>query len=212
MKSVLVLTCLIASAVALPAPAADQGTGVRMYKCIDQAGKVYYSDKLNPDCGQGSELNRQGVVMKKKEVGKPGQPAKAEPAKTDAVPLAPKYTREQERRDRALMATYTSEEEIDAARDRSLAIPEQGMKGTQAKIDKANLQLSELKKQADTLASQKKPLPPNLLEDVNHIQKQISAFEAEHAQRKAQMDSIRTKFDADKQRFRELKGVGQATK
>lgn len=200
MKPIVVLTCLIAAALALPAQA-QQGNA-RMYKCIDSAGKVYYSDKMNPDCGQSSELNRQGVVMKKKEVAKPGQPSKAGPAAATS-----KNSKEQERRDRALMATYTTEEEIDAARDRSLAIPTQGMKTIESKLDKVNRQLTELKKQADALATQKKPLPAHLLEEVNASQKEVPGLEADLAQRKAQSDSIRAKYEAEKQRFRELKGA-----
>lgn len=196
MKPIVLLTCLIAAALALPAQA-QQGN-VRMYKCIDIAGKVYYSDKMNPDCGQGSELNRQGVVIKKKEVAKPGQSSKAD---------SPKNSAEQERRDRALMATYTSEEEIDAARDRSLSVPAQGTKSIESKLDKANNQLNELKKQADALAAQKKPLPANLLEDVSASHKDIAVLEADLAQRKSQSDSIRARYEADKQRFRQLKGV-----
>lgn len=201
MKPIVVLTCLIAAALALPAQA-EQGN-VRMYKCIDAAGKVYYSDKINPDCGQSSELNRQGVVMKNKEDAKRGLLSKAGPAAATS-----KNPKQQERRDRALMATYTTEEEIDAARDRSLAIPVQGVKTTESKLDKANRQLAELKKQADALATQKKPLPAHLLEDVNASQKEVSRFEADLVQRKAQSDSIRARYEADKQRFRELKGAG----
>ncbi len=199
MKLIAVVTCLMAGVLALPVQAAE--TGVRTYKCVDATGKVYYSDKINPDCGQGVELNRQGVVVKKKEIPKPAQPPKA-----DVVALV-KTTQEQERRDRALMATYTSEEEIDAARDRSLALRMQGTKSMQSKLDKANQKLSELKQQADMLATQKKPLPAHLLEDVNVSQKDIALLEGELAQRKAQSDSISAKFEADKVRFRELKGV-----
>jgi len=178
---------------------------MRMYKCVDNAGKVYYSDKLNPDCGQGTELNRQGVIMKKKEIVRPAQ--NGQPVKADVVAMA-KTAREQERRDRALMATYTTEDEIDAARDRSLALPAQATKAMENKLDKVNLQLAELKKQADTLATQKKPLPSHLLEDVSGSQKEIAGLEADLAQRKVQSDSIRARYDADKLRFRELKGLG----
>jgi hypothetical protein len=198
MKPITVLTCLIAFALALPVQA--QQAGVRMYKCVDAAGKVYYSDKVNPDCGHGVEMNRQGVVMKKKEIAKPGQ-------SPNEVVAAVKSTREQERRDRALMATYTSEEEIDAARERSLSLPVQGTKEIESKLDKVNRQLTELKKQADVLATQKKKLPAHLLEDVNVRQKEVSALEADLAQRKAQSDSIRARYEADKQRFRELQGA-----
>jgi Domain of unknown function (DUF4124) len=203
MKPITVLTCLMAAVLA-PSAQAEQGT--HMYKCIDTAGKVYYSDKLNPDCGQGSELNHQGVVMPKKQVAKPVQPSGPDSAAT------PKSSKEQERRDSALMATYTTEEEIDAARDRSLAIPAQGVKTVESRLDKANKQLSELKKQADALGAQKKPLPPHLLEDVSASQKDISVLEADLAQRKAQSDSIRVRYESDKQRFRELKGASQTSK
>ncbi len=202
MKPITVLACLLAAVCALPVQAQDKGA--RMYKCVDAAGKVYYSDKINPDCGQGTELNRQGVEMKKKDVAKPGQTGKGEPVATTT-----KAAMEQERRDRALMATYTTEQEIDAARDRSLAIPVQGTKALEAKLEKANKQLSELKIQADTLASQKKALPAHLLEDVSTSQKEIAGLEAELAQRKSQSNAISAKFEADKKRFRELKGVGQ---
>lgn len=200
MKPIVVLTCLIAALLVLPAQA-EQGSA-RMYKCVDTVGKVYYSDKMNPDCGQNSELNRQGVVVKRKEVTNPGASSR-----TDPSAATPKSSKEQERRDRALMATYTTEEEIDAARDRSLAIPVQGMKTIESKLDKVNKQLGELKKQADALAAQKKPLPAQLLEDVNANQKQILVLEADLAERKAQSDSIRVKYESDKQRFGELKGV-----
>ena len=199
MKPITVLTCLIAAALALPVQAQQAG-GVRMYKCVDAAGKAYYSDKVNPDCGQGVEMNRQGVVMKKKEIAKPAQ-------SPNEVVAAVKSTREQERRDRALMATYTSEEEIDAARERSLSLPVQGTKAIETKLDKVNQQLTELKKQADVLATQKKKLPAHLLEDVNASQKEVSTLEADLAQRKVQADSIRARYKADKQRFRELKGA-----
>lgn len=202
MKPITVLACLLAAVSTLPVQAQDKGA--RMYKCVDAAGKVYYSDKINPDCGQGTELNRQGVEMKKKDAARPGQPAKSEPVATTA-----KAAMEKARRDRALMATYTTEQEIDAARDRTLAIPMQGTKAIETKLGKANNQLDELKRQADTLASQKKPLPAHLLEDVSTSQKEIAALEADLAQRKRQSDAINAKFEADKKRFRELKGSGQ---
>ena len=196
MRPLIVLACLTAVALAFPAQAQN-----RMYKCVDAAGKAYYSDKMNPDCAEGKELNKQGVEMKKKEVTKPGVPAKADPAEPS------KFAKEQQRRDRALMATYTSEEEIDAARDRSLAIPAQGTKSTEAKLEKINEQLTDLKKQADTLATQKKPLPPRLLDDVAAAQKNIAVLEADLVQRKAQSEAVRAKFKADKQRFYELNGA-----
>lgn len=205
MKPSIALACLLAAALVSPAQAEQEK--MRMYKCTDAAGKVYYSDKLNPDCDHGAELNRHGVTMKKREAAKPAQPGKDAPEV-----LSPRKVREQERRDRALLATYTSEEEIDAARDRSLAIPAQGTKTVEGKLDKATEQLTALKKQAEGLATQKKPLPASLLDEVNARQKEIAVLEAEFAQRKAQANAIKAKFESEKLRFRELKGGGTAAK
>ncbi|HEX4985866.1 MAG TPA: hypothetical protein VFV71_07315 [Burkholderiales bacterium] len=198
---------LLAALAATPACAAGTGGAKgRMYKCIDGKGKVYYSDKMNPDCGNGTELNRQGVAMPAREKS---QPKPAAGAAAQSPPMA-KTDRDKERRDRALMATYTTEEEIDAARDRSLAIPEQGVKIAETKLGKASQRLTALKKEADTLAAQKKTLPPHLLEDVAASQKDVAGLEADIAQRKAQSEAIRARFAADKQRFRELKGTARA--
>jgi capsule polysaccharide export protein KpsE/RkpR len=92
-----------------------------------------------------------------------------------------------------------------------LAIPLQGIKNIEAKLEKTSAQLTEHKKQADTLASQQKQLPARLLEEVSASQKELAALEADLAQRKAQSDAIRLKFEADKKRFRELKDPGQAS-
>jgi len=199
MKMISVMAGMLAAVLTLPAHAEKAS---RMYKCIDAAGKAYYSDKMNPDCNQSSELNQQGMVIPKKK-----QPGPAAQPKTDQAQPLSKADREQERRDRALIATYTSEEEIDAARDRSLQPPVQGLKATEAKLETANSQLSNLKKQAEELAAQKKKLPPSLLEDVAARQKQVTTYEAELTQRKTEIDAIRARYEADKQRFRELKGA-----
>ena len=208
MKPTLVLASLFAAALALPVHAEGNA---RMFKCVDGAGKVYYSDKMNPDCGDGTELNRHGVVLNRKEPPKPEKTGQAVP-KSDPI-AALKASKDQERRDRALMATYTSEEEIDAARDRSLSIPAQGIKSVEIKLEKTNEQLTAYKKQADTLASQKKSLPAGLLEDVTASQKEIALLEADLVQRRKQSDVVRAKYEADKMRFRELSGLAtQASK
>lgn len=200
MKTVrIALGILLAASLALPAFAQQKQPSSRMYKCVDEAGKVYYSDSPRADCNKGSVLNRQGVVVKKPG-DKPAASAKTakDGSKTPRLASA-------ERRDRALMATYMTEEDIDVARDRSLVIPMQGIKVTEAKLEKTNNDLFGLKKQADTLASQQKPLPPDLLEDVQARQKQVAALEAELAQKRAHADAIRARYEADKQRYRELK-------
>jgi len=102
------------------------------------------------------------------------------------------------------MSTYTSEEEIDLARDRSLTIPLQAVKTAENRLDKANSQLFDLKSQADRLAGQQKAIPPNLLEEIDGKHKEVSALEAELQQKKSYADSVRARYEGDKLRYREL--------
>ena len=176
-----------------------------VYKCVDDRGKVYYSDKLTPDCSQIEEMNRQGRVVKKHETLKPGVAPK--PA-ADGMG-GTKDSAERQRRDRALTATYTSEAEIDLARDRSLAIPLQAVKTAENRLAKANAQLFNLKTQADRLAGQQKAIPPQLLEEIDAKHKAVSALEAELQQKKNYAEAIRARYEADKLRYRELKTAGK---
>jgi hypothetical protein len=195
-----IAVAILVALLAVPALAQTKGAQ-RMYKCVDEKGKVFYSDSPANDCNKGSEMTKHGVVVQKPEK------VVATPAKVEkkSVPASA------ERRDRALMATYTREEEIDAARDRSLEMPNQSLKASEARLEKINQELLTLKKQADALASQQKTLPPDLIEDVHAKQKQVTALEAEVAQKKAQAEAIRARYESDKLRFRELKGEPTAT-
>lgn len=206
MKLIRILVSLaIAAAVAGPALAQPKpkpgASGPVMYKCVDGRGKTYYSDRFTPDCGQTQEMNRQGRVVKKHETAKPG----AAPKPAGEEDRGRKDSAERQRRDRALTATYTSEEEIDLASDRSLAIPLQAVKTVENRLAKANAQLLDLKTQANRLAGEQKAIAPQLLGEINAKEKEISALEAELQERKSYADSVRARYEADKLRFRELK-------
>jgi hypothetical protein len=116
---------------------------------------------------------------------------------------------ERQRRDRALIATYTSEEEIDLARDRSLAIPLQAIKTAENRLAKANSQLFDLKSEANRLAGQEKAIPPYLLEEIDVKLKEIPELEDEFQEKKSYAESVRAKYEADKLRYRELKTAGK---
>ena len=210
MKLIRMLVCLIVAA-ALAGPALAQpkpkpgASGTVTYKCLDSRGKVYYSDKVAPECNEIVELNRQGRVVKKHDTTNPGQAKR--PAAEDSA--GQKNTAEKQRRDRALTATYTSEQEIDVARDRSLVMPVQAVKTTENRLAKVNEQLFDLKTQANQLAGQQKAIPPHLLEEIDVKQKEMSAVEAELLQKKSYAESVREKYEADKLRYRELKTAGK---
>lgn len=110
---------IAALAALLAAPAAWAST----YRWVDERGGVHYGDTLPPQyTNRGHvELNAQGRVIRRIEPA----PATADERARQAQEQAHKETvareaLERQRRDNALLATYGSVQEIDAARARTL--------------------------------------------------------------------------------------------
>ena len=93
------------------------------YRCIGTDGKRYYGSTIPAECYAQpvEQLNAQGMVVKRvdPEGSEKERLAKeaADARKRDEESVA----REQARRNRALLATYTSEQDIEDARARALA-------------------------------------------------------------------------------------------
>jgi len=165
------------------------------YKCKDVKGRTYYADKPGPECaGSVQELTSQGLRVNRPTPGAPNTPSSQ---KSNA-------DREAQRRDKALLATYSSEEQIEAAKQRNLELPQQAVKQLEAKLERTRKDLQTLQVQADGYASQKKQIPAVLLEDVRVKQGQTAKLENDLAKKRANAADIAQRFDADKQRFREL--------
>ena len=106
---------LVTALASLPLAAEAQS-----YRCVGKDGKKYYGQSVPPQCaGQPIEqLNEQGLVVKKIDA----QATADERAKKEADDVERKkreaVSKEEGRRDRALIATYTSEKDV-LAIDRS---------------------------------------------------------------------------------------------
>jgi hypothetical protein len=172
---------------------------VTMFKCKDDRGRVYYSDKLGPECAQGNvhQLSRHGMRV---------EPQNASPSQAGAASTGAgrSLSAEQKRRDKALLATYSSEAQIEEAKQRNLALPTEALKQAEGKRDRAQKELSVLHGQADGYASHKKQIPTTLIEDVRGKEALVAKLTADAEKKRAHAAQIAERFDADKQRFREL--------
>lgn len=194
------LAALLALGILIPGPAlgAKKPTkgapATTMFKCKDAQGRTYYADKPGPECASGvTELNKQGV-----RVNRPGssQAQAGAPAKP-----------ERSRRDKALLATYSTEGQIESAKQRNLELPQQAVRQLESKLEKARKDLQSLQIQAESYASQKKQIPGAVLDDVKAKQAQVAKLEEELAKKRAHVSEIEQRFDSDKERFRELTGA-----
>src|SRR5438067_10523023 len=114
----LAATALVLVPLAAQAQQPQQAT----YRCTGNDGKKYYGSTIPMQCvGRPIEqLNKQGMLVRR--IDPEGEEKeRAEKAAAEAKAKEEEAaTREQSRRNRALLATYTSERDIDEARARAL--------------------------------------------------------------------------------------------
>ena len=175
----------------------------KIIKWVDEKGVTHYGDSMPAQySGRDSTvINSQGIVILKRD-----KTAKSQAGNSDKEVLD-KANMEQQRHDRALLAAYTTEQEIDLARDRNLQLDEVIVQGLQQRKASAQTRLETSKKVADGFNNRKKPVPADITRELQEIQAEIAKIEDQIVQRHTNMDATRKRFDNDKRRFVELKTV-----
>ena len=175
------------------------------YKWVDEKGVVHYTDKMPPEeVNKGNvELNKQGIPVKKTEPAPTPEQRRAKAFEEEQQKQLAKQQEEAERRDRALLSSYTSESEIDLARNRSLQTIDSVLKSAQA----YGAQLT--KRQADLEAKKKaeysdKPAPAALDRELEGIMTELGHQADLIALKQRETAQVNAKYDTDKQRWRAL--------
>jgi len=175
------------------------------YRCVSQDGKKYYGSTIPPQCyGRPIEqINKQGTVVRRID---PEGDAK-ERAEKEAS-LAKKKeedaaTREEHRRNRALLATYTSEHDIEDARGRALADNRKAAHDVEIRLDVARKRRAGYDKELEFYKGDAKP-PAKLAEDIQAAEIEIKANQELLAMKKKEVQQINARYDDDRKRYLEL--------
>ena len=181
-----------------------------LYKWVDEHGEVHYSDKVPPEAvNKGNvELNKQAVPIKKTEPALTPEQLKARAADEERQRALAKQQEEVARRDRALLASYTSENEIDLARSRAMQTIDNVLQSAQAYS-------AQLMKRRESVVAKKAEagdkVPANLERELEMLNGEIERQADLIAQKKREAATVTAKYDADKTRWRELVAAKAAT-
>jgi hypothetical protein len=111
-------------------------------------------------------------------------------------------SREQRRRDQALLDTYSTPEDIDLAQRKAEADVNLAILATIARIDEARTKRKKFENEAEFY--KKKTLPPDLERDLRAIDHEIRLQQELLDIKKRDFDAIKSKYDADRKRYFEL--------
>lgn len=203
MKKIIGVMALVMCAAA-PAWAAKQ-----MYKWVDEKGKVHYGDTIPPEYAKdgSKELTKSGRVVKE-------TPAAATPAQLRAreeemarEKEEKQKADEQKRKDKALLASYTTVGEIDLAEKRNAEAIDLQIKSNELRIKSVQGRLDGLKGQEAGFVARKRPVPPDLAADIKQAESEIDHLRGNIADANRDKDALRARYAADRKRYMELKGI-----
>src|SRR5215472_5757930 len=165
------------------------------YKWVDDQGVVHYSDKVPPEAvSKGATvLDKQGRPTKKIEPAPTPEQMKAKAAAEEQQRALAKTLEEQARKDRALMQSYTNEEEIDVARNRALATIDTQVKSAQAYSVDLTRRQQDLKKKKASYGD--KPAPIELERELNTVDVELSRQTALIKQKSEEVTTVNAKYD-----------------
>jgi len=207
----IVVPAIAAAFALLPLAAeAQQGTPSTSFRCVSKDGKKYYGSTVPPQClGQPVEqLNREGMVIKRFDAQASAAEREKKVEEDEERKKREAISKEQGRRNRALLATYTNEKDIDQARGRALKDNEGAVKDIEKRIGGLKTRLSTLKKELEFFSGKTKP-PAKLADDIRNTEFDIQTQEQLLAAKKRDVEQINARYDDDKKRYLELtKGAG----
>jgi hypothetical protein len=145
-----------------------------------------------------------GILKKRdSEDTKKGTQKKA----ADVDPVAEKARVEAQRRDNALLNTYSNEKEIDLARNRNLLQVEARVNSYATMLKSAQTTLDGLLQERDAINKNGRKIPASLTEDIAEAEALVAKRQKELDTSNKEVEAVKARYEADKQRYRELKGM-----
>ena len=174
----------------------------KIVKWVDSNGVTQYGDKLPAEAAgrKNSEINERGIVVKQNNV-KTNPPSDAD--------IQQKLDRA--RKDKILTASYTSANEIDLARERSLEMDKAALTSLNAQKENVTARITRNNQTADGFKKRNKPLPANLESEFKEAVAQSTRIDKQVIERKLAMETTKKNYAADKERFIALKQASGAT-
>lgn len=206
------MRCLkIVVALAVFAAALPLALHAQTVRCVGKDGKKYFGQTVPSQCvGQAVEyLDKSGNVVKRVAAPLTTEQRAAKDADDRKNAEAAAAAKDEARRNRALLETYTSEQDIEFSRKRALVDNEAAVKELEARGAQIEKRNQELKRELEFYQGRNKP-PARLVEDVKNNEIDLNSQRQLLAAKKKDVDSINAKYDDDKKRFIELNKGGMA--
>jgi hypothetical protein len=205
-------TALFAAAALVLAPLAAYAQTNKeqyTYRCTSKDGKKYYGQTVPPACfGQPLELiNKQGLMVKRIDPEGDEKARLAKEAEAEKKRELEAAQKESMRRSRALLATYTSEKDIEDSRNRDLRNHQRSVQEVEKRIEDLKKRQAQFQKELALFQEAGKGQPPaRLKEEIVNAEIDLKAQQSLLDAKKKETVAINSRYDEDKRRYLEATG------
>ena len=206
MKNVAWILCLLlAAGIAVGAPTQPSNNGRVLYKWVDKDGVTHYGDRVPPEYASQEQhvLNSQGYEIKHTDAQKTAEQAAAEDQKRQDA-------EQRQLRDKNLLNTYASVQEIERLRDQRLALIADQIKVTTQFLDTLNGRMKKMRADSQRFkpySSDPKapPMTDQMADDLVRLATDMHTQETNLKQKHNEESAMSIQFESDIDRFKELK-------
>jgi len=173
----------------------------RIVKWKDENGVTHYGDKIPPQYAnrENSLMTSQGITV---QHNKPGS-VQDKAADQEKI--------EQDKKDKALLGTFTNANEIDLTRDRNLEPDLLALKNLQEDRLNSQKRFNKANASVESYNKAKRPLPENVSTEYKSSKAELAKIDLRISERQQAIDAIRKKFDDDKKRYLTLRNQSGLT-
>ena len=187
--------------------ATPANNGRVVYKWVDEQGVTHYGDHIPPEYAAHEQhvINSQGVEISRLEAQKTPEQLAAEDQK--------KAEAERNRsRDRNLLTTYASVQEIERLRDQRVTLVSDQIKVTSQFLEVLNGRLKKLRDGSTHFKPYSSDphapvMPDQFAEDLVRVGNDIRTQEQNLREKRSEETTMSKQFESDIERFKELKGI-----
>ena len=184
---------------------------LKAYRWTDDQGGMHYGDRVPPEYANNelAILNDQGVEVAR-ITGKKTDEQLAEDARQRAIRAEQIKKRDAALlRDRVLLSTYLSIEEIEALRDRRIELVEGQMRVTQIYLDNLREKLLKLERETQrfkpySIDPNARPIDEKLARELSDTLDSIMLYEKNMSRSRREQAALVDKFASDINRFEQL--------
>jgi hypothetical protein len=186
----------------------------KLYRWVDENGVVHFGDRVPPQYAKLDRqvLNDRGVQVDTLEGARTDDELAAEQHEADLEAAEQREADAAKERDRILISTYASVEEIEALRDRRMELVGGQIRATEVYLEDLREKLVRLQQETERFKPYSsdpnaRSMPENLAREMSETLDSIILYEQTLTESRLQKDEMVARFATDIDRFRQLKGL-----